>query len=360
MKTSIQWIGLATCCALLLTACAEPGGQALLEDYASRVSNVLEVDIRLDLPAAAQEIPALPARRDRVLPTINLREGVIDVWNFEQCGMISIIAERNSSLGKMMLPSQKMRYEIRFFQALQDCRAQMLALPAPDESQLGFIKRLENIYKIKRQNLPAEIWNGIYNSEEMSEQFARGKPAFALNEEATGEVQRALGQMHALAKLANADPVIAPEWLDNIEDNYYAFYSNHLGARLLTTLPMLIQVLDRTATAINKRLEQEPFCYPGHRPPRANNLLNVFRKYYAGQIQPYLAQVQREGRQWLQRHDEIMGLLPAPVAMQAYRLRVVSISAEGGLWQQWQRAVRRHTQDWQDILGQCNMMPKRN
>ena len=355
-QNCVRWAGLAFC--LLLSACNKQEGPAMLEDYASRMSNVLEVDIQLELSAAAQQVPALPSMRDRLLPTVELREGVIDVWDFRQCGMISIIAERNSSLGKVMLPSQKMTYEIWFFQALQDCRARVYAVIARDQAQQAFIERLENIYIIKRQNLSAELWNGIYTSDEISAQFIIKQKTLALKEE-VGSVQRALEKFLALAKLSEQEIIITPAWLEDIEDYYFAMHSNHFGARLLATLPMVTRTLDKTAEAINIRLAQKPFCPAGHQPPRANILLNVFQRYYVDRILPYMAMIQRDGKPWLQRHDEIMTLLPAPAAMQLYHQQVVSLSDDDGLWQRWQRAIRRHTKAWQAILGQCGMMPKR-
>lgn len=120
---------------LYLSACSKPEAQAMLEDYADSMSNVLETDIALDFNDALQTIPAFPEKRQRTLTTPDIREGMLEVWDFKQCGMMHLIAERNSSLGKVMLPSQKMRYELRFMAALQTCLTELRAIATPDAKQ---------------------------------------------------------------------------------------------------------------------------------------------------------------------------------------------------------------------------------
>lgn len=329
----------------------------MLEDYADSMSNVLETDITLGFDEALQTIPAFPSKRQRMLTTPDIREGMLEVWDFKQCGMMHLISERNSVLGKVMLPSQKMRYELRFIAALQTCLHKMQAIAEPSQTQQNFIARLNDIAQLKQQHLGREIWNGIYNSDEISQHFALGQPPLATTPDQSGHVLRALTQLHTLAELHAATALELPTWLEDIESTYYAFYSSPFGAQLLPALVMLTETLHGTAAAIETRLQRSPFCHQGHRPRRAEILRNIFQKYYAGQVQPYMALIQREGQEWLMLHDGIMNALPTPEAMQTYQQRVISLSTPDSLWQRWQAANRRHTQAWQDILGQCGMMP---
>lgn len=344
-------------CCLCLSACGKPEAQAMLEDYADSMSNVLDTDIALEFDQAIKTIPAFPAKRERTLSTPDIREGILEVWDFKQCGMMHLIAERNSSLGKVMLPSQKMRYELRFLAALQACLSRMQAVTEPDTRQQTFIKRLEQITQLKQQNIGREIWNGIYSSDEISQHFALGQPPLATATGQSGNTLRALEQLSFLAGTHDADTLTPPDWLAEIEDVYYAFYSSQFGAQLLPALVILTETLNKTAGAIETRIQGSPFCHQGHRPRRAEILRNIFQKYYAEQVQPYMALIQREGQEWLALHDAIITQLPAPQAMLSYQQQVISLSAADSLWQRWQGASRRHTQAWQDILGQCGMMP---
>ncbi|MEZ5450364.1 MAG: DUF3080 family protein [Thiolinea sp.] len=342
---------------LLLGGCNQPAAQALLEDYLDSMSRVLETPIDTDLGTALLDLPALPEKRERRLPVTDIREGIIEVWDFQQCGMMHLIAERNSSLGKVMPASQKMAYELRFMAALQVCRDQLQALAQPSTEQQAFLQRLLEIHALKQANLPADIWNGIYASDEITQHFALGQPPLPPDYAGHGHVQRALERLQVLAGLATADPLQPPDWLPELEDSYYALYSSDFGAQWLTGLRLLTQTLERAAIALEQRLQRQAFCFPGHRPRRAEILGNIFRKYYAGQVQPYMALIQREGREWLAVHEQIMAQLPVPAAMQAYREQVISQDTPDSLWQSWQQANQRHTRAWQQILRQCGMMP---
>ena len=108
-----------------------------------------------DLDSALMDFPALPERRERMLPTTDIREGMLDVWDFQQCGMMNLIADRNSTLGKVRLPSQKMIYELRFMASLQPCRDKMTAVKKPTQREQKFIQRLNAIYRITQQSQPS-------------------------------------------------------------------------------------------------------------------------------------------------------------------------------------------------------------
>ena len=120
---------------------------------------------------------------------------------------------------------------------------------------------------------------------------------------------------------------------------------------------MMTQTLDRTAQAIETRLKRKPFCFPDHKPPRATTLYNVFQKFYAGKVQPYMAVIQRQGNPWFTLHDELITQLPTSKDMQNYQQQVLGLDIQTSLWGQWVQARERHTKAWQAILGQCNMMP---
>jgi len=343
---------------MLLSACQRSAPQAMLEDYASRMSNVLDTEITPDLDQAIVDIPAFPDKRDRVLATKELREGLWDVLDFRQCDMLSLIAERNSSLGKVMLPSQKMRYELRFVNALQDCRQVLAAIENPDDTQLAFQTRLESIYKTKRANLALEVFNGIYSSDEISQHFKLGTGHLTLQAATNSQVQQALQQLSELAVISQPDAIVLPNWLSDVEAPYEVLHRSEFGASLLTSLSIMTQTLDKTADAIEARLKVKPFCFPGHQPARAKTLNTVFHKYYAGKVQPYMAIIQRDGLPWLTLHDELLQQLPSSKAMIDYRHKVISVTSESSLWGKWVKARQKHTKAWQTILGQCDMMPK--
>ena len=333
----------------------------MLNDYQTRMSNVLETD--LPPPQDSPTLLELPDKRDRINSTFDIRQGLWEVLDFRQCDMLPIISKRNSLLGKVMLPSQKMRYELRFFAAIKNCQALLATLPASeaDDSVEAFKTRLDEIYQLKAANLPAEIWNGIYASGEISKQFKTNASPLPLSKTAKGSprlnTQSALNKLAYLSSLPTSDTFELPDWLDNIEDEYAIFHHSDFGSQLLATLPLVTSSLNRVAAGIELRLKRKPFCYKGHQPQRATVLNNIFRKYYVQQVQPYMALLEQQGKPWFETHDAIMTRLPAPPLMKKYQQQVLSTNNPRSLWGRWVSARNRHTKAWQTILGQCNMMP---
>lgn len=344
-----------------LSGCDNDTAQRVLDEYVKRMGNVLQTKIELIQPNVSSGLVKFPEKRERTIKTVELRQGFWEVLDFRQCDMLSIISERNSLLGKVMLPSQKMRYELRFFDALKTCKALVAAIPDPDDSQLAFKLRLDEIYQLKAANLPAEIWNGIYASDEISKHFKTGAQPLLLKqspEQSNHErIQLALERLTYLSSLSKRETSELPNWLDNIEDEYAVFHHSDFGSQLLATLPLLTTTLNKVASAIETRLKRKAFCYKGHQPQRATVLSNVFRKYYVAQVQPYMAILEQQGKPWVEAHDVIMTKLPTPTQVQQYQQQVLSLQNPDSLWNQWVAARNRHTKAWQTILGQCNMMP---
>ena len=346
---------------ILLSGCGNDTPEQLLSEYQSRVANVLEAETPSTTQTSNQNLTPFPDKRDRMIKTIDLRQGLWEVLDFKQCDMLSIISQRNSSLGKVMPASQKMRYELRLINALQRCKTIIANIETPTESQQAFQARLEKIYQLKRTNLPAEIWNGIYASAEISKHFKSSASPFPLDHSTeqnnSTQIHSTLKKLTHLSSFANSESTTLPSWLEAIEDEYATLHHSNFGSQVLATLPLMTAALNQVAGGIETRLSKKPFCYPNHQPQRATVLNNVFRKYYVQQVQPYMALLEREAKPWLEQHNIILDRLPVPPAMQAYSFKVLSMQNPDGLWNQWVSARDRHSKAWQTILGQCNMMP---
>ncbi len=120
--------------------------------------------------------------------------------------------------------------------------------------------------------------------------------------------------------------------------------------------------LDNTALLIERRLAKRPLCLQPSPTPQARILRTVLFKFYMGRIQPYLAQLNRHGRQWLDTLNHIITRQRdlAPPAIQRFRRQQLSQQNESAPWQQFQQAIARHTEAWQELLGQCGLMPSRS
>lgn len=336
---------------LLLTGCGKPEGQTLLEDYLYRLGNSagIEIDTNLDkLPPVA----AYPPRRERLAKTTELREGLLDTLNLAHCNLLPLIAERNSSLGRVMPVSQQLIYELRFYAAINHCRTTTAVREDPELKE-----QVEQIFSIKRQNLPAVFWNAIYNSPEMEANFALGEPPLA--PEDSGILGPSLKALQHFSRLLNLsrDPGFqsAPESLISLEKDYEALYRNRFGAHWLSSIRLMTETLERAADALELRLEGKKLCPQRSPTQQARILHNIFRNYYATGVQRYMSQIDRNGRLWLNTHETLINTLPDSSNLAHYQAQVLSIG--GALWQRYIAARDRHTLRWQQQLQQCNLMP---
>ncbi|MFY0675896.1 MAG: DUF3080 family protein [Neptuniibacter sp.] len=347
-------------CLLCLSGCEKNPPEDMLENYTSRLSRVLEIQHDLQ---PAPNVPLFPLRRDRIMPTQEIREGLIDVLNLKQCHLIQLIAERNSSLGKVYSASQKMVYELKFYAAIRRCLETVKQQGTPDPD---LVKQLNDIYQIKDQNLSAEIWNGIYTSSEVENNFSIGEKPISL--EADGSNSSMLNAYATLATLSdlalNRNTSELPDFIQDIEPLYEKLHRNRSGARIVASLVLITQYLDQASTLIEQRLKQKPVCFNGKISQKAKILQNVFYKYYAGEVQPYMGNVHKHALTWLDLNTKMFknlttsGIELSP-AVTAYYQRVIQRNSEQSLWSEYESARGRHIEAWQSVLKQCGMMPSR-
>ena len=87
---------------LALSGCQNNNATEILQTYANRMSNVLEVDINLAIKNHNSTLLLFPAKRDLTHPLEDIRQGVFEVWDFRLCEMLRIISERNIATGFIM------------------------------------------------------------------------------------------------------------------------------------------------------------------------------------------------------------------------------------------------------------------
>ncbi|NVK41323.1 MAG: DUF3080 domain-containing protein [Oceanospirillaceae bacterium] len=326
----------------------------MLDNYATRVARTLDERLDIDLETRGQ-LPLFPPRRERLQPLTDLRQGLIEVLALRHCDLLHLIAERNSSLGKVMAPSQQLVYEVRFLDRLRSCRNRLYSSQDSDPELLA---QVNAIYTVKQRELPRTLWNALYASDEMELNFSRGDPPLPL--EADSGVPPAIA---ALEQLASATELLSrprwqpPELLTHIEDPYEMLNRDRFGSHWLKSLLFLTETLNATADVLERREQRYPLC-PQQRPtPDAKILLNVFTKFYAGEVQPYLARVHRDGERWRRLHDKLIHDLPATTAMRDYWEQVLSEQNPESVWRRYVDARDRHTHAWQTVLRRCGLMP---
>ncbi|PKQ40786.1 DUF3080 domain-containing protein [Pseudomonas sp. YY-1] len=335
-------------CLLLLAACGPANdGLALQSDYLQRLQRSLDAADVNAFDNRSVSRYRLPARRERLSEIPELRIGLLDlVIDARRCPHLQqLISQRNSSLGKQLMPSQRLGYEGDLLRAIDACLPHL----QEDSSLKATLQRLASD---KRQQLPAVFWNALNGSPEFENYLRFADKALPVN---TLEDSAALDALQRLASIGAALPAQLPPNADELEPLFFALYASEQGGQLITSLASLRQNLDAGSELLEQRQQSRPICPLGQATPRGRILQNIFVKFYAGGLQPYLAQVDQRGRQWqaallqLQRIDSI------PAATREHLQRLAG--EQDSLWQDFRAATARHVKAWQALLNSCGLAP---
>lgn len=345
---------------LFLSGCSDPTPESMLRDYAQRVSNAIEFEVEFNPSEATY--PAFPPRRERLLPITELREGLIDVLQFRHCDLLPLIAERNSNLGRVMPPSQTLKYELRFLPAIQQCEQRLTEQVEHDEEMASLLERVIEIRQHKEQQLPSILWNSLYTASEMEQQFARSASPLSLtSSDRINQIQQTLDPFIVFTELAeNPTRQLEPEFIDAIEDYYERLYRTELGSEWLQSVSLLTESMNAVASAIDKRLEARSICYNQQPNNRATIIQNVFRNFYAAEFQPYLAKTDQLGQRWRSIHLHMLQNLPVPDSSASYFASIFETTDKKGFMKAYEDAKQRHIASWQRLLDHCGLMAGKN
>ncbi|MDO9618292.1 MAG: DUF3080 family protein [Pseudomonas sp.] len=336
--------------ALCLCACTPADdGLALQADYLQRLSNALDVE-----PATTfdpRELPRyrLPARRERLIEIAELRISLLKLLvDVRRCPALQQqISQRNNSLGKQLTPSSRLAYEGDLLRALDACSEHLRS-----QDQQPLRNTLEQLAQEKRAQLPGVFWNALNASPEVERylRFAeRPLPPYA------DEDSAALDALAQLASIGSALPATLPPSAEQLDPLFFALHASDQGGQLISSLASLTHSLNQGSDMLQSRQQGRPLCPTGKATERARIVQNIFVKYYAGSLQPYLAQVDQRGQTWSSSLRSLSNVTQIPPATQQY---LQSLSGqEASLWADFQHATARHVRSWQELLNSCALAP---
>jgi hypothetical protein len=336
--------------ALSLAACGPADdGLALQADYLQRLNNAVEGDGAEDFQREQLLRYRMPARRERLVEIPEIRIGLLDLLiDVRRCPALQQrISLRNSSLGKQLQASSRLAYEGDLLRALQACSR---ALQRGADTELR--ANLDSLAEQKRRQLPAVFWNALNASPEVERYLRFADQALPRS---PGEDDAALDALGQLAGLGSVLPQDLPPSAAQLDPWFFALHSSDQGGQLITSLSSLGHSLNQAGQLLEQRLQRRPPCPQGRPTPRGRILQNVFVKFYAGGLQPYLAQVHQRGQRW---SESLLQLSAAPQAPPATRHYLLSLAGPGeSLWEEFQQANGRHVRAWQQILKSCGLAP---
>jgi hypothetical protein len=346
MNTRLLLLFIACC----LCACTPADdGLALQADYLQRLSNALDVDPAINFDPAELTRYRLPARRERLIEIPELRISLLDLLvEVRHCPALQQqISLRNSSLGKQLTPSSRLAYEGDLLRALDAC---IEYLSTPDQAELR--STLLQLAQDKRAQLPAVFWNALNASPEVERYLRFAEQALPVN---AGEERADLDALSQLAAIGSHLPAVLPPSTAQLDPLFFALHASDQGGQLINSLATLTHSLNQGSQMLESRQQQRPICPTGKATERGRIVQNIFVKYYAASLQPYLAQVDQRGQAWSHSLRSLSGVAQLPPATQQY-LKLLS-GPEASLWAGFQQATARHIRSWQRLLNSCGLAP---
>lgn len=347
MRALLTVIGLC----LLLAGCERsPPASRQMDNYLERLGRVLDQEHTPYDDTRLSEF-RMPERRERVLDIPPMRISLIDLLvDTRRCKPLQQrVSERNSILGKVMPWSHRLAFEGELIRAIEDC----IVTLSDDSDREEVVAQLVALAEEKRSQLPAVFWNALNASEEF-EYYLRFASGPLPVQQAALEDRQGVAALRQLAQIGQQLPAQLPPPPAELEAHFLALHQSDRASQLIHSLSRMTHTLEQATMMLGSR-EASQLCPMGTATSRSRILLNVFVMFYAGEIQPYMAQIQRLGQPWEQSIAALAGISSIPPATEDY-LRVLAAGPDS-LWQRYQRQLTAHSQAWQEVLGACQLRP---
>lgn len=337
------------CCAFLAGCDPFASAESTMDEYLVRLARVLETpEIARDALPPAE---LLPKRRDRLIPLPELDMGMLDFLSLYGCELQYVVGERNSVMGKVMAPTNQLRYEVRFIRAAEAC------LPDIDNDELA--EALNKAIQSKRESLPLAVWNATWGVEEVERQFTLSKGYFPMagKDNPAANLARDLQQLNRIvAELLAGNVAVGLDALGPIQQRWQAEY---LAGQAINSARLLISTLDAGTRLLAARLDERPLCLNGNPNNQSAVVQNFFFNIYIEKIQPYMSVVSRARDTLVHGFDQLARQQQAvmPEVFLPWHQRHLSVTSPVSLWQELDQSMMAHTRHWQDLLGQCGLRP---
>lgn len=140
---------------LAVAGCSPYSPETLLLDYQKRLARTL--DAKGSATSLPQSSWTKPRPEQLQIALADLSVDGLDFLSLSGCALQITVGKRNSSLGKLAPPSQRLLLELEFLQLAPDCIAQLQA----ESGNEALISALEQATALKHRQLPARIFNAV-------------------------------------------------------------------------------------------------------------------------------------------------------------------------------------------------------
>jgi hypothetical protein len=326
----------------LLTGCN--GGGALdqrLDDYLQRLARSLDQTL---LHAEAPADLELPRPRALQIPLKTASLNMLEFVELSQCELHRVIAARNSSLGKLAVPSQDLLQQLDFLKHVDNC----LALINDESPELA--EKLRRASIDKQQALPTYLWRATLGGTEFRAFWSHDSSDTDYPANADSRTDFALTHLNQITQgiLDGNYDVDAVKFHEAL-----AVLRNREGGALQHGWSRAHVAMDSARRLMTERLDRQPLCYPGMVNHQARIFRTVITDYFVKQVQPLLAALNRRYYDIMPRVRQLENRLAGaePAAYRDYRLQ------RDAQLDQAHASVVQHIRQAAPLLEQCGFLP---
>jgi len=277
-------------------ACSSNDGEATLSDYGVRLSRTLDISFH---STEIAEAPRKPRPQSLQLDLQSTDIGTLDFLALTGCELQITIGKRNSSLGKLAAPSQRLLLDLEFLRHAPACITHLKS----ESDQQELVSLLEQSEALKQTQLAQQIHNAVLAGPEWH-QFWKPQPMPAgyPSDTTSDQVLQALDAITAMAE----------NWLTGDYAANNQMFEAHLntlrsgdGGLILAATQTGHEFFRRWNTTLGEYAQQHA-CIPES---RRTILETVIAKYFAGGVQQWLAPIMSRADNIQQASNELENLL---------------------------------------------------
>lgn len=314
----------------------------ILRDYHSRLTRVLDLPQSEPIQFASAPVQLIVENQydyaSLTSNTIKLNE----FYQLPECGIKPLVAQRNTTLGKVQSPSQRYIYEVSLQKVLQGC--QKSTLTGEQKSVLS------NVMRMKSQSLEASWHALLFKSSELPFQRHNRGDLVSLNT-SFGPYLSAWRAIDNLApkNINSHSQSELDEAIEKLEPSLKLINDTAILHKLINTQILYTDFLSHITKSIAPTVNQFQ-CVKRQEKEKAQILSNVFAMFYISEIQPVVTLTQAK----------YYDVVPQLLASYANFASEVSAKLREDLnlrYQNLERANKAHIVLWQKLFKTCSISP---
>ncbi len=308
------------------------------DEYIARLENILDVQAVDTLII----IPNFPSVRELKQSAPSNELSIREFLALRTCRLHTVIARRNSLIGKVAPPSQLLFNDLEILATGPRCVTKL------DDTALA--TKLDQFLKKKRASINGSLWRAILGEQENRGFWRTHTGSSDYPSTLTIETTSNLISLREFVRLAlsgdsefsNADFTAIEKHLGQLR------YGD--GGQLLAEYARLTHTLDRANQLISARLKRA-LCLNGKATDKARYFQNVVRKYFIDGLQRHAVVLNQRESQLMPHYRSLENLLveSSPIPYRDWLTQREELIENGRL------ASRKHAQMIQKLYQQCGL-----